>query len=181
MWILILAAVVGYFVFYRPYQEKRKAEREAAVYQELSNLGYVQTAMKFLAFYQLLPQKSMLIVTPQYIGVRISSNERNNYFGVNVSTYLTSCRDQPQFESAFMENFFEQGKESLGGDGGIQLFQELKLQMKLHDGDDDMPVIYMLLPGGEDFLKQHQYVRAIEKKYQEVYHEQFKIIHVENY
>lgn len=168
-------------LFFRPYQKKRRTEKEEAAYQELSNSGYVQTAMKFLAFYQLLPQKLMLIATPQYIGVQISSNERNNYFGVNVSTYMTSCRDQPQFESAFMEVFFEQSKESLGGDEGIRLFQELKLQMKLHGGDDDMPVIYMPLPGGSDFLKQNQYVQAIERKYQEVYHEQIKIIHLENY
>ncbi len=85
MWVFIFIIAIGYFAFYRPYQKKRRAEREEAVYQELSNSGYVQTAMKFLAFYHLLPRKFMLIVTPQ-------------------------------FESTFMEAFFEWSKESLGGE-----------------------------------------------------------------
>jgi len=181
MWVFILLVVVGYFILYKPYQEKQQVERENAEYQEISNSEYVQRAMKFLAFYHLIPDKSMLIVTPQYIGVRVPSYEDNNYFGTSVSCCLTACHDQPQFESTFMEGFFERSKESIGGDEGIRLFQELGLQMKLHDGDDDMPIIYMGLPGGLNFLEQNRYVHAVERKYQETYQEQIKIMHLEDY
>lgn len=179
MWvfIVILIPAIGYWII----QEVLYAKEREKKYQEMENSQYLKQAIRFLAFYHLLPSKNMLIVTPQYIGVWIPDREYNNYFGSSVFAYITACRDQPQFESTFMENFFERNKECLGGDEGIRLFRELGLQMKLHDGDDTKPVIYMALYGGPNFSEQKRYIQALERKYRETYQEQVKIMHLENY
>lgn len=165
MGIILLIAVIIFGGYKLLHSDKHKDD------SKYDSSEYVKKAMRFIEFYMQMPRKTTLIVTPEFIGARIPSDSDNDYFGVTVSTYL---------QSGFQDVFFQHAKESLGGERGVALFQELNLQVKLHDGDDDWPIVYMDL-FEFDSQKREKCVHAIEKQYEKLYHKEVKIYHLREY
>lgn len=172
----VIALVI--FLFYKFMKSLKKDEDNR--YQEAVNTSYVQKAMEFIEFYEQLPKSMFFILTPEYVGVRIPSDESNDYFGISVQTYLDMSRDQPEFETTFREIFFKQAQKSLGGAQGVAMFQKLGLQVRLHDDDNDFPIVYMSL---YEFnaAQRKDYVKAIEKQYKSLYHKELNIYHLNDY
>lgn len=132
----------------------------------------------FLEFYNQLPHKSFLILTPGYIGVPIQDED----FAISVLTYLHSVQRDPADILAYQKILSECNKNALGGEHGVHLFQTLNLQAFLHDNDEDSPVVYMKLMFPEyDYFKRAIYAKAIEKQYFSLYYEEIKVYNFDNY
>ena len=60
------------------------------------------------------------------------------------------------------------------------MFQKLGLQVRLHDDDNDSPIVYMNL---YEFnaTKRENYVKAIERQYKSLYHKDLNIYHLDHY
>lgn len=177
-WAVFLLIFGIIFLIYR-FEKRSKLQKDRNV-DALVDTQYVQSAMQFIEFYEQLPRKMMLIITPEYIGVRVPSDEKNDYFGTAVFTYLNSIQRDPLHEAAYKEVFFKYAEKALGGNRGITLFQQLYLQVRLHDNDDDCPMVYKDLYEF-DFSKRENYVKAIERQYKSTYHKDVKIYHLNSY
>lgn len=99
---------------------------------------YVKNAWEFLKFYELLPDKLCLIITPRTIGVRMPDG-----FGKVVKSYLELIQEDPRHTAAYQQWFLKENEHALGGKKGVKLFQEYSLQVMLRDQDETFPIIYM--------------------------------------
>lgn len=164
MWLVIVAVIFG---IYKLCKSGKKSETE-----KYDSSEYVVNALQFVEFYERLPQKSLFVVTPELIGVVIPDTN----FGVAVKTYLSLSKSDTQQADSYLEWFLKEEKKQLGGEVGVEQFKKLGLQVKLHNDDEDWPVIYVNAFCYSDADREH-YVKAIEAQYQKLYNKSFKIHH----
>lgn len=172
---LIVAAFCYYCTIYRPSQRQQKEfdnsrrEFESEQYEESE---YVSKAMQFIEFCEILPLKSLLVITPDIIGIVIPDEK----FGVAVKSYLTMVASDSR-EDKYREWFLKEVKVQLGGELGVEMFNKLSLQVKLHNNDEDWPVVYMDAFCYSDFDRE-SYIRAIELQYARRYQKTLSMHHL---
>ena len=150
-------------------------------YQKDANCEYVERAFQFIEFYEKLPHKSFLLITPEMIGVRLPSEIAGGYPGIVIKTYQELNLRRVEGGTSVPEAVFEKDiAKYIGGEANVRRFRKLSLEVKLHDNDDDQPVIYMPLFCGSGEKREH-YVKVIKWKYKKEYGKELKIYHLEKY
>lgn len=161
--VLIIGGII--FALYKFLSSAGNKENE-----KYENSDYVKRALNFIEFYESLPQPKLLIITPEMIAARLSDDE----LGSKILTH----QQIPETGDLW---FQEQIKEHIGGEANLTRFRSLKLQVKVHDNDMDLPVIFMCAYCTSSMLEQEKYIKAIEKKYRQKYRKELKIHHFADY
>lgn len=139
---------------------------------------YVETASKFLEFYSLLSPEihRYIILTPMYIGVRLS----DDHLGISIKIYLGPSSLDPEFKEAAKKHVYNHIERLFGGAKGLNLYKQLGLDVKLHNNDEDLPVVFMYHPT-LNTQNLNKYAKAIERRYKEKHGESLDVVTLDEY
>lgn len=145
--------------------------RQRNSHNTYENSEYVKNTWGFLEFYELLPDKVCLIITPRMIGVRMPDR-----FGKTVKSYLELIQKDPGHTIAYQQWFLKENEHALGGKEGVKLFREYSLQVMLRDQDETFPVIYMyaFCPSRAN---RKRYIKIIKTRYEQCFAKTLKFLH----
>lgn len=173
--LLFILVVIAVLILARPKKVAQPFPTEEP--EHLRNYSsYIHLALQFIAFYETLPQKSLLVITPSTIGVAIA----NQQLGASVRAYLTNAAQRPAQKQQLAETLVQSQAALFGGDKGARLFHQLGLSVKLHNNDEDWPFIYMWLMES-DAAKRTRYVKDLQKIYGQMYGKRLDVHHLEVY
>ena len=166
--IVIIAVAIYYFAVSRPKQKAKQGKMEYEIYDKSE---YVQKALRFIEFSELGPADRRVFVTPDYIGVYLMGDDS---LGFPIMSYLNpDDAKYPVYKEAQRQHVYEEIEKRFGGSKGMELYRELDLNVKLHDGSEDFPIIFMWhrVPGNRDkeLIELEKYARAIERQYRKQY------------
>ena len=139
-------------------------------YQKDADSDYVRKAFQFIEFYNALPRKGIIFITPQKIGVEIP----DECLGSAISTYWNVGGVEQQWLEDKLLKY-------IGGETNLARFRKLGLQAELHDDSMDHPVLSMYSLCCYSDRDREKYIKAIEWKYKNKYGKDLKIYHLNNY
>ncbi len=166
MGVLIIILIVVVIYYYKVFKPKRINEQE-----KYDRSEYVEKALRFIEFCELGPNNRKIFVTPDYIGVYLMGDDE---LGFPIMHYLDPADAQyPAYKEAQQEHVYEEIEKRFGGREGMELYRRLNLDVKLHDGNEEFPIIFMWhhVSGNHDgrLLELEKYAKAIERRYKERY------------
>lgn len=174
-WAVVLLIAVVIFGGHMLFKSVEKSENE-----KYDSSEYVETALKFLEFYALLPPEmrhQYIILTPMYIGVRLS----DDHLGIRIKIYLGPMSSlDPEFKEAARKSVHSDIERLFGGAKGLNLYKQLGLDVKLHNNDEDLPVVFMYHPT-LNTQNLNKYAKAIERRYKEKYGESVNVVTWDEY
>ena len=177
-WLLFVAAflviIAAVLLLARPKKAGPPSTTGAAEAADYS--AYLNQALRFIEFYETLPQKSLFVITPGAIGVAIG-NER---LGRSIRTYLERSAQSPSQAQQFERAMVERHPALFGGGKGTRLYYELGLSAALHNNDVAWPFLFMGL-GEPDGTKRTRYIQDIQKIYRQMYGKRLDIHHLSAY
>lgn len=177
-WLLCILAFFLCIVFVllsaRPKKAAKQAAAEAAILS--ADSSYINQALGFLAFYEGLPQKSPLIITPTAVGTVIADAR----LGTAVDAFLSQTAQTPWQVQTLTAQMLSSQARLLGGERGTRRYHQLGLRVTLHDNDVSQPFVYLPLAEA-DRRKREDYGKTMQKIYRQMYGKPLKVQNVNAY